>query len=212
MRKVLCLLIGMMLTSSIGCDKNEEILKESNDKNHEITSETEIGNINGEMPIDFSIKENWETTYKYMECIGKTAAEISEDYSKWKYLYYFSGGYYYVDLDTGMNYIFSNEEIDGDASDTPQKRALRGDEICGGILDKINLFFPNAVWPTNIEETKNYLKAYIGLDFKLITEGEIEGSYLIQLANNKRYIMIGSIDGIITPDTKIMIFGESMMN
>jgi len=202
----------MMLTFSVGCGENEEIPMENNGHNQDISSETETGDINEKMSIDFSQKVNWETAYIYMGCIGKTAAEISEDYPKWEYLYYFSGGYYFADSDTGMHYIFSNEEIDGNAGDTPQKRILRGDEICSGILDKIKLFFPDAAWPMNIEETRIYLKSYLGLDFELIMEGEIEGSYLVQLPQNKGRILIGSTDGIITPDTNIMIFGKYIMS
>lgn len=146
--------------------------------------------------------KNWEIASNSLQMVGKPVKEISTDYLQWTFIDAAMGAVYYEDLSTGLYYIFPAVKSLPDYVEN----TLSGDEICTGVAGSIQYFFPYAEWPGNIEETKDYLNAHLGISFELIDARDTEGtySYKAEFPVSKNYAaFIWTEDAVVTSETWI---------
>lgn len=202
MKKIVCWILFLMLALMIGACSEKSKVEVDHGEQQVINNGETKGDESEENIVEVGGLEHWEKAYECMQDIGKAISEFSGDYKEWKY----QGGAYallhYEDLKTGRYYAFSSDrEYD---SYIPK---LFGDEICSSTTIKLKDFFPKATWPTNIEETKQSLDSYLGIEFELLDARNSEGIYIYQAEvewNSVRYgISIWTETGLLTPELNI---------
>ena len=241
MRAIIYLMIGIILILSVGCgnktlDPSDSEIKDTNsqntihnadletnlekdrDKIPDIAQDTEIDNsqnstldpsiITVKYFVDFSKKVNWEIAYTFMKMIDKPVKEISDDYLNWRAKEGFGGAILFKHPESEICFAF---EAMKSLSDYYNEK-LEGGEICRGFTGPMGILFPSAVWSDSISETEDYIKSYFGFDFEF-NPNYFEGgcSYTAALEQNNIWIFIWSEDGLITPETIIVITGERVI-
>ncbi|MCL1983683.1 MAG: hypothetical protein FWG53_11450 [Clostridiales bacterium] len=146
---------------------------------------------------DLKDMENWETAYPYIEALGKPAQDISPDYSRWVPQGAFNGGEYYSDADGDVYYVFPSSFFTSVSGYYAGQ--LSGKEVCVMVAAPLGLFFPDAEWPEQAEDTAQYLEQFLGIEFE---EYDYEGKgYFSSFEDGMEYVDIScEDDGVISPE------------
>lgn len=222
LKKMICIVIGIAMLLFVGCSEgkanwvgrmNDESLINTSDPDIELEGYIDSQGketlpwTDKETFIDFSKQLHWEIAYQHMQSIGKPVGEISDNYLNWKFTDGYEGGAIFEDPESELEYAFVMMD---DIYYYITGRKLSSDEVCYGVLGKVQSFFPDAKWPNNISETKDYLESYLGMKFDLPEDGGGNadyGGYFIDLRKNNCSIAIWSDNGIIRPESGMEILG-----